>query len=112
MERKRKSNPLLDSVLELKKLEFECDMMLAYEAAQKELNEEEFEEQMNFIAEEIKTLQKEAVEGTTYFIAGLLLSLPPDDDVTNALQMTKDEYGYYARLVKAAIHWGKLKGYK
>ncbi|SRR5258706_14787833 len=105
---KRKNNSLLNSVLELKKLEFQSDMMLAYEGLQKELGEN-FENQMEFISNEIIALQKEARRGTTYFIAGVLLTLPQDKDNE---KMTEEDFTYYSQMVKAAIHWGRLKGYK
>lgn len=106
----KKNNPLLDSVLQLKKLEFDSDMKIAYEQVQKELGDN-FDFHMNNIAQEIISLQSEAREGTTYFLAGLLLTLP-NEEFEGYTQEEKDDFYFYIKLVKAAIHWGHLKGIK
>jgi hypothetical protein len=105
-----KDNPILESVLQLKKLEFDSDIKIAYEQVQKELGDN-FDLHMNNIAQEIISLQREARKGTTYFLAGLLLTLP-DEEFEGYSDEEKDNFYFYIKLVKAAIHWGQLKGIK
>lgn len=108
MEKKEKLNPILESLAEIKKLELLSEALIAYEAMQK-LYSDVFDEQMEMIVNEIVSLQKEAIAGTTFFLAGILLSIaPPEegDDVSEA------DYKHYTRMVMAAIHWGILNGYK
>lgn len=102
------SNSLLDSLAYIKKLELLSESMIAHDALQKEYGEV-FDEQMEMIVKEIIALQAEAIEGTTFFMAGLLLSIAPPEEGDD---VSPEDFQHFTRMVKAAIHWGGLKGYK
>lgn len=108
--KKKPLNPLIQSVAEVRKLEFDHDIKLAYDYAQSKLGEQ-FEDHMKVIAEEIISLQKECKAGTSYYIAGLLLTIPPDDE-PELTEEDNDDFAFYTMLVKAAIGWGAMNGYK
>lgn len=105
---KRKSNPLLDSVAEIKKLELLSEALIAYESLQK-VYCNTFDKQMEMIVEEIVALQKEAIGGTTFFLAGILLSIAPPEEGD---EVGEEDYKHYTKMVMASIHWGILNGYK
>lgn len=96
------------SVAEIKRLELNCEIKLAYQHVKKELGEQ-FEDHMKYISEEIVTLQKSCQAGTSYYIAGMILTLAPDKSDVN--EQNNEEFAHYTTLVKAAIGWGLVNGY-
>jgi len=109
MPRKKKPiNPILESVAEIRRLELNCEIKLAYKRAKKDLGEN-FETHMKAVAEEIVALQKSCKPKISYYIAGIMLTVPPADEVVD--EESNDDFAFYAMLVKAAIGWGLLNGH-
>lgn len=103
------NNPLIESMAEIKRLEFNGDIKIAYKQIQNDLGDS-FNDHMKIIAEEIVALQKLSKKKITYYIAGFILTLPPDDtDITTQEEL--EDFEYYVKLVRAATGWGILNGY-
>lgn len=103
------NNPLIESMAEIKRLEFNDDIKIAYKQIQKDLGDS-FNDHMKIIAEEIVALQKLSKKKITYYIAGFILTMPPDENDV-ATEEELEDFKYYVKLVRAATGWGILNGY-
>jgi hypothetical protein len=106
---KKTMNILMQSVAEMKRLELNNDIKLAYKQVKEELDEE-FDEHMKGIAEEIISLQNSCKPKISYYIAGIILTLPPDNE-PDVNEQNNEEFAFYVKMVKAAIGWGLLNGH-
>lgn len=100
-----RKNPILESVAEVKRLEFNAEVVIAYDRVKKALGKN-FDLRMSEIAQDIVSLQKQCKSGTSFFLAGLILTTPPDEPLDD-LDIDFDEH---VMLIKAAIGWGIQKG--
>lgn len=101
-------NPLMNSLAELKRLELNSDIKLAYAKVKRELGEV-FDDHMKNLSEEIINLQNEAKPKISYYIAGIILTLPPDGE-SGLTEENNDDFAFYSMMVKAAIGWGLVNG--
>lgn len=99
-------NPILDSVVDIARMESIQEWMKDHDSLKKELGSETFEKLMSEVSVEIVALQyatKDNAPPISYAAAGMLLAMDASD-------LSKEDYKLYRRNVNAAIAWGCLNG--
>ena len=106
-------NPVLESVVQLKKQEFCADLVIDYEWSKKELGEK-FDGMMKEIEEEVEGLRVTSSKDISFAAAGMVMCFPtPSDEVELDDGEMLEEYRvreeHAHRHIRACIAWRILK---
>jgi hypothetical protein len=91
-------NPIMESVLQIKKFEIVRDINDSYVWAKSEFSDQ-FEFVMKTMVEGIRKLQKDCKEGTSFFTAAWLMVLTKEPDAS------PEENIYQNKIVMASVGW-------